>query len=185
MIDTVRRWLWIDDERWARIGPHSLAPASAIVVVASGLLAFVRFGGLTVQSPRAFARLTLTGIWGWMLLTALLVIVAVATRLVRVEPGDGAAQLRLALAIVGRSHLPVLVLVGATMVAGFFLQLHGPGLAVAVFVVGLWFPAALVSGVRGAARVSTAAAVGIVAGPYLVWCWLIARPLFDQVGHLL
>ena len=63
---TALRWLGLDDERWARVGPQSLYSAAALVVVAFGLLALNRFGGLTTSAPRAFIRLTLVGVWGWI-----------------------------------------------------------------------------------------------------------------------
>lgn len=184
-MDAILRWLWIDRDRWERVGPESVASAAAVVAVFAGLTSFVRFGGLVTDAPRAFVRLTLVGIWGWILLATTIAGSAVAFR-VAVARGESATdRLRRAFAIVGRAHLPLLVLVGVTIVAGIFLQLSGPGLLVSVFVIGVWLPAALVTGVRAATGAPWWSATAVVAGPYALWFTVIARHLLEQIGHLL
>lgn len=184
-MSTILRWLWIDAERWDRTGPRSLPSGAAVVIVASGLLSLIRFGGLVFEAPRSFARLMLVGVWGWLLLTLAVAGVAFVAGVVPRERVGASERLERALAITARSHLPLLALVGVVMVSGFFLRIYGPGAIASVFVLGVWFPAALVTGVRAATGARWRTAALVVAGPYLVWCLLIARHLLDQIEHLL
>jgi hypothetical protein len=174
------RWLGLDAARWERVGPHSLWSATALVVVSSSLLALSRFGGLVTVAPRPFVRLVLVGVWGWIWLAASVWLVA--TIVARSMPR---MPLRTAFATIGLAHVPLLAVAVVVLVAAVMLQLLGPGLVTAVFVVAFWFPAALVTGVAHGWGASIARSAAIVAGPYAVWLFVVADHLSRQVGHLL
>lgn len=172
------RRLRLDEATWAQVGPHSWRTAGAIVVVASGMLALNRFGGLVTTAPRAFVRLTLIGVWGWVGLSLAIWIVA---RIV----GRRRPSLAHTLAVVGWAHASVAALGGVLFVAAIILQLLGPGRIAAMFVLAFWFPAAIVAGIRSAFEVGPGRAMAVVVVPYIAWFWIVALHLLDQIEHLL
>lgn len=176
------RWLGLDEATWAQLGPRSWRTAMAVVVVASGMLALNRFGGLVTVAPRAFVRVTLIGVWGWIGLSLAVWIIAwiIAGVVGRRRPSLGHT-----LGVVGWAHVSVAALGGVVFVAANVLQLLGPGRMAAMFVLAFWFPAAMVAGVGPAFEVGFGRALAIVVLPYLAWFWIVALHLLDRVEHLL
>lgn len=172
-------------ERWERVEPSAVWSALAIVLAASCGLALNRFGGLAFDAPRSFVRLSLYGVWGWLGLSA--AIWATATVIVR-RAGDAGTRrspLQLMLAIVGWGHAPLGVLAIVIFVAAGLLQLLGPGLVVGAIALGVLFPLALVTGVRNVFGVTHGRAALAVVVPYGLWLAVVARPVHDQIQHLL
>ena len=186
-VTTAVRVLGLDRTRWARVGPHTLWSATALVAAASVLMALNRFGGALVDAPRAFLRLALVGVWGWLGLSVAIWLIAV--RLPNLSgrsanrPRRGSLQHTLAAA--GVAHIPLLLLGLVIFVAAAMLELLGPGLVAATFVFGFWFPAGLVTAIRHAHGLTLARALAVVAGPYVIWLLVIGRHLLGQVQHLL
>lgn len=183
----VRRVLGLDRDRWARLGPMSMWPATVLAVGASLVMAWNRFGGVAADAPRAFLRLTLVGVWGWL---GLAVAIWLATELVRAvsereEDDPPPAALERTLALVGLAHAPVLLLGVVIFFSAGLLQVLGPGMVVAVFVYGFWSPALLVAAVTYALDLRPLVAVVVVSVPYAVWLLVVGRHLLDQVQHLL
>ncbi len=175
----VLRSLGLDSVTWDRVGPSSLWSATAIVVVASALMALNRFGGLVTDAPRPFLRLTLVGVWGWIGLAA-----GVSITLRRV-PSRAPTTLRTTFAVVGLAHVPLLALAGVIFVAAVMFQLLGPGLAMAVIVLAIWFPALLIAGVRHTSHIAVGPAAAVIAAPYGAWLLVVGRHVVGQVEHLL
>ena len=173
------RWLRLDVDRWTRVGPQSLWSAMAIVVVTAGLLALVRFGGLVGEAPRAYLRLTLVTVWGWIALSFALVLL---TRLA--QPAAG-WNVRTIPAVVGLSHVPLATLAGVTLIAGGMLEILGPGRVLAVFALAAWVPASVIVGISVTAETALRRAAAIAAVPYGLWLVLFARHVLGQVDHLL
>jgi hypothetical protein len=173
------RLLRLDAGRWGRIGPDSLWSAMAVVVITAFLMALVRFGGLVGDAPRAFLRLMLVTVWGWIALSAA---VAVAPRVAH-QPASW--HLRTTLAVVGLSHVPMLVVAIVTLVFGGMMELLGPGRFVAVFAIAAWLPASVIVGVSVTTDTPLSRATAIVVVPYALWLALVARHVLGQVEHLL
>jgi hypothetical protein len=173
--------------RWERLTPRSVWPAIALVLVASGLMAITRVGGLVVDEPRSSLRLMLIGVWGWLGLaigiwaTGRTLSHASATT----RPPPLLTSLALTLAMVGWAHVPVIVLGLVVFVAAGLMQLLGPGLVVGAVVLAVALPVALVTGTRHVFALSwTGAAVAVVV-PYAFWLLIAARHVHRQISHLL
>lgn len=183
----VLRALGLDDERWEKLTANSVWGAAALVFVAAAFMSLNRFGGLAADAPRAFTRLALYVVWGWLGLA--LATFAVAELLRR--RGRGRSQradpgaLRLTLASTGYAHVPIVALAGVIFVAAGLFQALGPGLVAAVIALAVWMPVALVTGVGHVHGLRTRHAVAAVAAPYLLWLWIVARHVLGQVTHLL
>lgn len=184
---TVLRVLGLDDTKWTRVGPASLSSALALAVAASVVMALNRFGGQLIDAPRSFVRLTLVGVWGWVGLAFAVWLIATPMPVSADQAGDppSSGSFRHTLAAVGFAHTPLLVLGLVIFVAAGLLQTLGPGLVVAVFVVGFWFPAVLTIATRHTHDLNPVRAASVVAVPYLMWLLVIGRHLLGQVQHLL
>ena len=150
--------LGLDRGRWVRLNRVSLWPAMALVVAAPVVMAWSRFGGVAVDAPRAFLRMVLVGVWGWLGLGAAIWLIA---KLVRSSTGlanqSRPAPIERTVALVGFAHAPVLLLAVVILVAASsYLFDLGPLIGVAV-----------------------------VALPYGVWLATVGRHLLQQVQHLL
>jgi len=181
------RSLGLDEARWSYVGPASLGSAAIRVVAASLLFALSRFGGLVLDSPRAFTRMTLVGVYGWLGLTAG-VWLGVAVLGAVTGATNNAAQppsLQHSGSAVGLAHMPLLILGVVIFAAGGLFEILGPGLVAAAFVLGFWFPAALVAATRSAYQLSLTRAAAVLALPYLLWLAIVGRHLMTQVQHLL
>lgn len=178
---TAVRVLGLDAVRWRRVGPGRLLGAGGLAVGASGLFALNRFGGVAVDEPRAFLRMALVGVWGWLGLGTVIWLIEVATRRLT---ADGDTLLR-TVNIVGVAHGPVLTFGLIVLVSAGMLDFLGPGLIAAWFVFGAWFPAQLVVGVRQSTGSGLRAAMATAGVPYLLWLHFIGRHLLDRVQHLL
>jgi len=181
------RSLGLDEARRSYVGPASLGSAVIRVVAASLLFALSRFGGLVIDSPRAFTRMTLVGVYGWIGLTAGVWLGAAVLNSVTGQPDDAAQPVPLqhSSSAIGLAHMPLVILGVVIFAAGGLFELLGPGLVAAVFVLGFWFPAGLVVATRSAYQLSLARAAGVLALPYLVWLVIVGRHLMTQVQHLL
>jgi len=183
----VTRPLRAADERWAGRTSGSVWTAAAIVAVTWGLFALNRLGGLALTEPRAFARLAVVGIWGWLALgvavwAAIRVSDIVAARGASLQP---AVPLDRVLSVVGWAHTPIVALAIVVFVAAGALEILGPGLVVATIVFAAAVPFALVTGVCHVAGSSIMRTIAIVALPYSVWLHIIVRHALDSVQHLL
>ncbi|MDH4279359.1 MAG: hypothetical protein OEW83_14910 [Acidimicrobiia bacterium] len=85
----------------------------------------------------------------------------------------------------GLAHLPLLVLGIVVFASVGLFDIVGPGLVVAVFVAGFWFPAGLVMAVAHVHRLSLIRAALVVALPYLFWLMTVGRHFHDRIQHLL
>lgn len=183
----LRRTLRLDRERWAAVDEESLWAGTAVVVVASFLLALTRLGGLSATEPRSFLRLGLVGVWGWLVLSLVLwVLGCAATRWRRESDGSpGVASLRRTAAVAGLAHVPLLVGAVVVFVTAVLLRWTGPGTLVAGFIAFVWIPASLVVGARELFVVGPATATAVAIPPYAAWLAVVGRHLHQQVGHLL
>ena len=184
---TAIRVLGVDRARWTRVGPESILSATALAVAASVLMALNRFGGLLFDAPRSFVRMTLVGVWGWLGLAFAVWLLATPMPGKTNQGGDPVpgASFRYTLIVVGLARLPLLVLGLVIFVAANLLQILGPGLVVAVFVLGFWYPAMLATAARYANDLTLPRAIAVVVVPYLIWLLVIGRHLLGQVQHLL
>ncbi len=160
--------------RWARVGPEAVWSGLALVLVAWGLMAINRLGGLTFDAPRAFLRLTVVGVWGWLGLALAIWLVA-----------GRASSLRRVLAVTGWVHVPVVGLAVLIFVVAGAFEVLGPGLIGAIVVFGVLIPSALVLGAEEVFGLERLRAVAVVSIPYLAWTVLVVRHVLGQVGHLL
>jgi hypothetical protein len=175
------------DERWARLSTKSVWSATAIVTVTWSLIALDRLGGLALTEPRAFARLAVIGIWGWLAL-GLSVFAAVRVSAKAAAPDArvrSVVSLERVLSVVGWAHVPVMALAVVVFISAGALQILGPGLVVAAVVFAVAVPFALVTGVRHIAASSIMRAIAIVAIPYAVWLLVVIRHALDSIQHLL
>lgn len=181
------RMLGLDRAKWVRVGPGSLWPGVAFAVSASFLMALNRFGGLIIDTPRAFTRLALVGIYGWLGLSLALWGITTASYTIRPRGGGPVEPpgLTHTIAGVGIAHSPVLVLGMVIFAAANLLQILGPGKLAAMLILGFWFPAALVTAARYSHRLSWPRAVATAVVPYLLWLLVVGRHLMGQVEHLL
>ncbi len=146
-----------------------------------------RLGGLTLTDPRAFVRLTVIGIWGWLALgLSLWAVVRVFAKAAAPDaPVRPVVPLDRMLSVVGWAHTPIAALAIVVFIAAGALQLLGPGLVVATVVFALFIPFALVTGVRHVAGSSVMRAIAMIAIPYAVWILVIVRHALDSIQHLL
>ena len=163
--------------RWVR-GPVPFWQPVFVASAASLLLAFSRFGGLLIDAPRAFVRMALVGIYGWL---GLAFAVWAALRLTQ----SSVPNLRRTIELAGLAHLPLLAFGVIMFFSANLLQLLGPGLVMAILVVGFWMPALLIAGTHHVHQVTVLRSTAVVALPYFVWALVIARHLLAQVRHLL
>lgn len=179
--------LGLDRDRWVRLGRVSVWPAMVLVVAASVVLAWSRFGGLAVDAPRAFLRMVLVGVWGWLGLGSAIWLAARLLRSAGRLAGSGRSTPRLerTLAVVGFAHAPVLLLGVVIVIGAGALQLFGVGQVVAVVVFGFWFPALLVAAASHSFDLDPLRAIGVVSVPYALWLPFVGRHLLERVQHLL
>lgn len=167
-------------ERPTTTTDSSVASSAAIVGVAAGLLSLNRFGGLAAQAPRAFTRLGLVVVWGWIGLSLMIWMFDAAVGALR----PARARFEQIAVDVGRAHLPLAGLAIVLFVAAGALQLRWPGLIASLIVFGWWFPAGLV----GAARPDADAPIGrylvTTLAAYALWVAAVGRHLDHQLGHL-
>jgi hypothetical protein len=187
-MNVAARYLGLDAARWARVGVVSFWPAVAWAMAASLLLAFNRFGGAAVDAPRAFLRMALIGVFGWLgLATAIWILASQVSAGLddhRTTPRSVAALERTFIAV-GLAHAPIVVFGLVIFVAAGLLQLLGPGLATALFVYLFWFPASLVMATASTFRVGYPRAASLVILPYALWYLTAGQHLFTRVEHLL
>ena len=164
----------------AAVSRPSPASGAAIVMVAAGLLSMNRFGGLLTQAPRAFVRLGLVVVWGWV---GLGLAIWGTGALIRSRP-PRAAGLERTLASLGRAHVPLVALALIMFLSAGALQLRWPVAVATVAVVGWWFPHSLVTGARESGVNSRAASVPVVLTAYAGWLATVGRHLSVQLGHL-
>ena len=177
--------LWLRGETWEGADQAPLYQPILAVAAASLLFAFARFGGILVETPRAFVRMALIGIWGWLGL-ALLTGLAGLVLGRRENPSLGAAPtFQRAVVVTGLAHIPVLIFAMVMFMASNLFELLGPGRVLAVIVLAFWMPASIVVGFRQLNRFSWAASALSTIPPYLLWLAVVARYLLNQVAHLL
>ncbi len=178
------RLIGADAARWARVDGDKLWSATALAVVASALMALNRFGGLATSAPRSFVRLTLVGVWGWLLLALAIWALGLALSN-RGVPRRAGRSLRRSVVVVGLAHLPIAVLAVVLFVFAGMFQLLGPGYVTAVFAFSVWMPLLLVTGARYRLETSWPVALVSALAPYLGWWWLAGSHLVGRVEHLL
>lgn len=171
-------------QRWRSITPGMFFVGGFTAFGASLVLAFNRFGGLLIDFPQRFAQMLLFGVWGWLFLGTG---IWFAGRLVVDRVGSNADQPTLVktLTSVGFAHRPILILGAVLFVSTGLLQFTGPGLVVAVFVFGVWFPALLTLSVEYSRYIERRDALMVVAVPYVLWLLIVGRHLINQIAHLL
>lgn len=163
------------------VTPMSAGTGVATVAVAAGLLSLNRFGGLVTQAPRAFVRLALVVVWGWIGLGIVLWLVTALLGRRRPRPADLVATLDAA----GRAHVPVVALALVMFLFAGALRLRWPVLLATFGVVGWWFPrSVIVNLTTTAATVSTTRAIAATAVAYGAWLAVVGRHLHVQLGHL-
>lgn len=185
-MNALARWLRVDDERWLGVTPRSLPTGAVVAVFAAVVIAFDRFGGASFQGFRAFTRLVLVGVWGWIGLGVGIALVGlIGSRLVPSRVGERQPSVQVAIAGAGLAHVPVLVFGGVIFFSAGALDILGPGGVTAVVVFLVWFPATLVAATRHTNDADVAASLVMTAPVYGVWWLLAGSHLLDQVRHLL
>lgn len=182
-MNTARRLLRLDDERWDAVDADSFWSGAAIVIVTSFLLALTRFGGLAATEPRSLLRLALVGVWGWIGLATLVWIAGALSSAERPRRPHRSA-LRV-FASVGIAHVPLLAFAGVLFVAAMLFRWLGAGTVTAWLVFAAWLPASLVIGARSTFGLATGRALAVAVVPYGVWYAIVGRHLLQQVGHLM
>ncbi len=170
--------------RWRTITSEMFFVGAFTAFGASFVLAFNRFGGLLLDSPRQFVQLALYGIWGWLFLGTSIWFTG---RLVVDRVGSNADQPSFikTLTTVGFAHRPLLILGAVMFFSTGLLQINGPGLVVAVLALGLWMPALLALSVQHSRYIPLTNALVAIAAPYALWLVIVARHILSQVSHLL
>lgn len=177
-VATATRALRLDAAAAERMSSGTMSGAAAIVLGSYLMFAVDRFGFLGFLSPRATVRLMLSGLYGWLALTAAIWLIV---RLLGKRPVSIEAVLR----VVGRAHFPLLMVAIFIQVFGVLLQSSGVAVWPALFGGLVWMPATLVLGLAAATGLSRGTAVLVIAGPYAAWALVIGRHVWLQVGHLL
>jgi hypothetical protein len=153
-----------------------------VVVVAWGLIALSRVGGLALDAPRALGRLTVAGVWGWLALTVAIWAIA---GFVAASHRHDLRSLQLTLAVVGLAHAPVIAVAGVILIAAGALEVLGPSRIVAAVSLGAVMPLALITGVEHIFGFGYRWAAATVLLPYAAWLAVVARPSLAKVEHLL
>ncbi|MGI9622522.1 MAG: hypothetical protein ACR2PK_06770 [Acidimicrobiales bacterium] len=179
------RLLGLHQDRWERATADSLWVAFAVAVAASVVLSLNRFGGLAVETPRAFLRMALIGVYGWLGVGMGIWLFAWGLNRLNRHRSQVRVSIAHSLVVAGFSHIPLLALGGAIFISATMLQVFELGNVLAWMVIGLWFPATLVSAARSTWRVSTIDAVLVVAVPYTVWIMTVWQHIHTQIQHLL
>ncbi len=178
-VTAMGRWLRLDEASWsryARLG--TIWNAVVITLGAYALLAFDRFGIQGVVAPRAPVRMLLTGFYGWVGLGLGIWLMA------RVKLGTSASPATV-IRLVGRAHIPLLLVALTIQVLAVSFLVFGPALWLALFSIGVWIPAMLLAATRKALTLDARTAALMAIGPYLLWLLIVGRYLELQVGHLL
>ena len=166
----------LDKTTWDTIEYQEVPGRILTVIFAYAILVWNRFGLLTFTAPKAPARLFLVGIYSWLALAA---VVWLASRWHRQVRWRDAA---IATAI---AHVPLIGMAFFMAIVVGFARWTGPGVFVAIFVVGWWMPALLFRAFRDLVGMeppkALLAAIGLQA------LWIVGPGLFlhSQVGHLL
>jgi len=178
-VSGVIRLFRLDVAAWERVsGIGTMASAAATALGAFAFFAFDRFGFQAFIAPRATMRMLLVGLYGWLGLAVVALLIARRTR--PTTPAFGEV-----LRIYGYAHLPLLLLAFTIQIIAVVARALGPSFVFAVFVVAIWLPASLVAATRYVFDVSLPQAIGIIAAPYALWVALVGSYLWRQVGHLL
>ncbi len=172
------RLLQIDDLTWSTIRYQELPGRVLTVFFAYGILAWNRFGLLSFTAPRAPVRFLLIGFYSWVAIAGVLWLAARRTSPGTVRPKDAA----IAASIV---HIPLVALGFFVAIVAGFAQILGPGVILAVVVVGLWMPALLARAMHDLVGLPWARAVLPAVVIQCVWLAGTGRYLHGQVGHLL
>lgn len=181
-----RHTLRLSRARWEAI--VDVDPTRAIATVVGGWLvaAWGRFGIQGLSAPRVLVRFVLVGVYGWLLLTAVVWAVGwlAGRRAARsgVAPPTAPSAARI-LQLTGLCHQPLLV-VAIAVQFGQLVPLPALFRILAVVAFGLWLPAMLVTALGSAFRPSTRGAIVAAGAGYLVWLATAGRYLLDRVGHL-
>lgn len=176
-------FLRIDPGTWTRIQVETLPRRMLTVVGAFVLAAWNRFGAQGFLGPSAPVRMLLTGIWGWLILSLIVWLIA-QTRNEELR-GDPLYGLQRAAVSMTVPHFPVIILGFYMATAGAFIRTPIPGIVLAVLVFGAWVPVLYVRAMKHLADVNTKTAAVAMIGPYVLWLVTIGRYLFQQVGHLI
>ncbi len=176
-------------ERWRGIPPGPPTKAAATVIGALLVLAWARFGFQGIESPRAITRLVLVGVYGWLGLTALVLIglrlaAPLAKRLgTAAEAAPTIDPVRL-LQVIGLCHQPLIVLAVA-IVIGHAVPIPFVLPVLTTITFAIWLPGQLFAAVTAATGLPRQRILPIVFVAYGLWVVTVGRHLLGQLGHLI
>lgn len=172
-----------DPGTWTRIQVETLPRRTLTVLGAFALAAWNRFGAQGFLGPRAPVRMLLIGIWGWLILSVVVWLIArTRSEQLRDDPLYGLQRSAAAMTV---PHFPVLILGFYMATAGAFVRTPIPGLVLAIVFFVAWVPALYARALQHLTDVDTKTATLAMVGPYLLWLATIGRYLWQQVGHLI
>lgn len=178
-LTSAARVLRFDAAAWERLTKAgTLAGAGLVVAGAYLVLAFDRFGIQGFVEARATIRLLLTGVYGWLGVSA-------GSWLIARLAWQRSTSFELVLRLFGHAHLPLLVVAVAIQFVSVTLRLSDVVIWLALFAVLVWMPFQLVAAAEVSLGVSKRHAAAAVAGPYVAWVVIVGRWLETQFGHLL
>ncbi len=174
------RVLRVDRRTWDGIA--EVEPVRAMATVLGGwlLMAWHRFGVQGLSAPRVGVRFVLVGVYGWLGLTAVLVL---AGALLHRRTGSTATVAGRVLPLSALAHQPLLV-TGFVLLFAQVLPIPWLTTGVTVLALGFWMPAMLGAAMASALDTDPARAAAVTAVGYLAWAGTAGRFLLDRVGHL-
>lgn len=184
------RVLRLDRRTWDGIA--EVEPVRAMATVLGGwlLMAWHRFGVQGLSAPRVGVRFVLVGVYGWLGLTAVLVLAGAllhrrtgSTATVAGRAGSTATVAGRVLPLSALAHQPLLV-TGFVLLFAQVLPIPWLTTGVTVLALGFWMPAMLGAAMASALDTDPARAAAVTAVGYLAWAGTAGRFLLDRVGHL-
>lgn len=177
-VAAISKVLLVDADSWrVRKEIGGLRSPAVITIGASAVLAFARFGPQAFVDPRGAVRFILVGFYGWVALSG-------AIWWLGRRAGSETAFTPV-MGVIGRAHMPLLIVAVAIQMASVTLDLLGPARWVAVFAAVVWMPVMLVTASNTAFGFVGARSLRVISGPYLVWLVTIGGFEYRQLAHLL
>ena len=185
-MDAVTRFpifLRMDPGTWTRVQVETLQRRVLTVIAAFALAAWNRFGAQGFLGPRAPIRMLLIGIWGWLVLS--FIVWLIARRFdedLRNDPLYGFQRAAVSMSV---TYFPVIIVGFYMATFGAFIRTPIPGLILLAVAVFAWIPALYARAMQHLTNLDRGPAVLAIAVPYLLWLATVGRYWWQQVGHLI